>query len=400
MLAIRRWPTTLLSLTLVVAAVGLLAPAAQAQLRGGSQRVTEPAVNTEDIDTMVGVLDMTEDQQTVLTEMHASYLERFNAEREKYVEITSTLGEDMRTGRNPDAMVAILEKTTDFRRYRDRSRDEFFDEVKTLLLNDEQTERFPDYERTWRRMHLSDFDTGAISGGAVDLIALTNEYDLGDNVRENLNPVLDRYAREFDEVVKARMALAEEFSTQQIELFEENPNPMSHMDAYGEMLDETRELVLEAREITQRYRRLIAAAMPDDQRQAFEQDVDRAFVPKVYASSPAAEAFDTAAGLESLTEDQRTQLEELRTRYEREAASINDRWAEALLEFEAERMTIMDAFGPGGPSDEEVRAAATERRDLDTTYIGRVRDILTEEQREAIPDPTIRSRWRDTEFGD
>ncbi|GEM_PF-2205513 len=382
-----------------VAALGLVAPA-NAQLQGGSQRLGEPAVNGDDVEAMVRVLELDEEQREVLTEMHQNYVAEFTTEWDRFQELRGELMDEIRSGRNPDAFVAMLEKTSEFRRYRDRSRDSFFDDVKTLLLGDEQSERFPRYERTWRRMHLSDVDTGALSGGAVDLIELVERRDVPAETQEDLAAVLDRYEREFDEIVKSRMELAEDFSTRQIELFEKDPNPMSHMDAYGEMLDDVRELVVESRELTERYQRLVAAVLPEDERAAFEREFKRAYVPKVYGPSSATEAFDTAAEMGSLSDEQREGLEELRARYEREAGALNDDWAEALLSFEAERMTVMDAFGPGGPSDETLREFATKRRDLDTAYIVRLRDeVLTEEQREAIPDPAMRSRWRDVEFG-
>ena len=377
----------------------IVTPASFAQLQGGSQRLHEPAVNAEDIEAMQTLLGLSEDQQPVLQEMHAAYVAAFTAEHEKFNELRNELVEDMRSGQDPDAFIVMLEKTTEFRRYRDRSRDAFFTDVKSLLLDEEQTEQFPRYERAWRRMHLGDVDTGALSGGAVDLVQLLNERELDDETTANLDAVIRRYERELDEIIVKRMDLADDFSEQQIELVRADPNFMAHMDDYDRMLDQTRELVLEMRDVTERYQRLFAAAMPESEREAFEIDFKRAYIPLVYDRSPADEAFETADQIESLTEEQQTKLAELQARYVREAAPINDRWAEKRLAWETESMTTMEAFGPGGPSDQELRDLATQRRELDTRFIVLVRETLDDEQREAIPDPTLRRSWRDVEFG-
>jgi hypothetical protein len=296
-------------------------------------------------------------------------------------------------------MISLLEKVLDFRAYRDGVREDLFGEVRELVLSEAQLERWGRFERHHRRQRIDEIDTGALSGGAVDLIGLVNEMDVDPETRENLDSVLDRYAKELDEVIRRRIEMADEFSERQIEgMKERGPNPMAMMDIYEEMFEETREAVLEAREITEKYERLIAASLGEETRGAFRRAFDRAFVPRVYGRSRAAEAVETALSMESLTEGQRTELETLEEAYRREARPINRRWAEALLEHEAERMTIMEVFGPGGVQDEAVREAARARRDLDDRYIEKVAAALTPEQREQLPERS-RGDWRDEEFG-
>jgi hypothetical protein len=384
-------------LAALLAAFALASPAF-AQLQGGAQNLDEPAVNASDIELMGEMLGLSEDELSLVQGMHAEHVAKHTEAFQRLQEAQRATVEELRNG-NPDARIRLIENVNEFRGFRDRQRDAFFTELKTLLLTEEQGERFPAFERAYRRAHLSDIDTGMLSGGAVDLFALVRERELPDDVREDIDPLLDRYAREFDEIVVKRMELAGEFTERQAELFRTEPNPLNHMDAYQEMLDETREQVLKAREITERYHRLLAAVMPEGERVEFERSFNRAYVPKVYGPSDAERAFDTAESVESVTEEQAAEIGELRERYQREAATINRRWAEALLEYEAEKLTIAEAATMTAPNDETIRELSKSRRELDTRYIRFARQVLDESQREAIPDPDVRESWRDIDFG-
>ena len=377
-----------------------LVPAASAQLRGGSQALDQPPVTTSDVEAMARIAELSESQREAVRGMVEVTLAEFEASLERFNEVQEGFREDMRERRgDPELMVTLLEKVTEFRRYRDGLREDLFEEIEQLVLREEQLERWPAFERHHRRQRIDEIDTGAVSGGSVDLIALVEDLELGAELEENLAGVLDRYAKELDEVIRRRIEMADEFSEEQIEVMRENgSNFMAAMPTYERMFEEAREQVLRARAITERYQRLVAQALEGAAQREFVEAFNEEFVPRVYASSRAERVMEQAAGLESLSEEQTAQLAELRERYEREARPINERWAEALLEHEAESMTMMESFGPGGVQNEDVVEASRARRDLDDRYIDRVRALLSEEQLSELPEPPS-SNWRDATFG-
>lgn len=385
---------------LVFAAFSLGATDAGAQLRGGSQDLDEAPVTSGDVEDMKVYLGLTDEQSEVAAGLVEAKLAEFEESLERFNAVQQGFQEDLEQNRqDPELLVVLVEKVTEFRHYRDRLREATFKDIRDLVVTEEQGERWMAYERHYRRQRIDEIDTGALSGGSVDLIELVEDREMDDETRENLDSVLERYSKELDDVILKRMELAEDFSQRQIEgMREHGSNFMAMMGEYEKMFDETREVVLKTREITEKYRRLVAATMDEEQRVAFEREFLEEYVPRVYSTSRASDAMDQAEALESVTEEQRAEFASLRERYEREAAPVNKDWADALLKHEEETMTLMEAFGPGGAQNTDVQDAIKTRRELDDRYIKMLRAMLTEEQLGELPDRTTRD-WRNESFG-
>jgi len=231
-----------------------------------------------------------------------------------------------------------------------------------------------------------------ISGSTVDLVQVVEDEFEG----EPPQPVADtvrRYEIELDRLLIQREEMRTEMAQRQFEILEEGGNFFTHQDEFTEMFDRSRELDIKVRDLNERYARLVTAAMASEGDEVMR-EFNRRSLPQVYGRSYAEEAFDTVLGLEDLTDDQREQVEGLRSEYEREASIIRDKWAAALKEWQAD-VELMQMFGGGaqggGP---EAREQADAKQELDERFYARVREILTKEQRDVLPERETDGDWR------
>jgi hypothetical protein len=133
--------------------------------------------------------------------------------------------------------------------------------------------------------------------------------------------------------------------------------------------------------------------LPEGEQAKFEATFRERSFPRVYRPAYAARAMDIADGFEDLTAEQKARVAEVRATFEREAASINKKWAEAVEESE-KTMTVRDLMGMGGGND-GVREARTQRRTVEDRALEQLKAVLTPEQVKRLPD----RRGRDEEEG-
>lgn len=131
----------------------------------------------------------------------------------------------------------------------------------------------------------------------------------------------------------------------------------------------------------------IASSLPDTQRAAFENETRLHTFPRIYGESPVSRAIAAAKATKDITSEQKTQLDEIRTAFAKEADPINVRWAAAADEqFRKIGDDMMSMF----QMDEEKSAKEPffvirkERRALDEKYREKVIAVLNQDQRDAL----------------
>lgn len=142
--------------------------------------------------------------------------------------------------------------------------------------------------------------------------------------------------------------------------------------------------------INERYQRRIGAAMPADRQDEWQKACNQARWPMVYGTNDVDRAYEAATALDGLTEDQREALAAAMQQYEREAEPANQAYVKAIQEFNAVSNSMSGEWNEALWADyqekEQVLSdVSLQRTMLDQRFIDRMMQILTVEQREAMP---------------
>ena len=266
---------------------------------------------------------------------------------------------------------------------------QFFEDV-GMILSSEQTERIPSLERLRRRETL--LPSGALSGESVDLLEIVDTIDLDAQARGELSDTLTQYEVELDRSLVSRKKVEDE-SREALDLgrggfMEIGPEQMEKME---ENAAKAREASLDVKSVNDRFARIIASQLPEAKRDDFERVFHKKSFPQVYRTSSVQDALDAASGFGDLTADQRATIASLLAAHEREVASANKRWAQAIEESEQSEGGAV-AFGGGmmlrigaDESDGPVGEARKARREIDQRTREKLLAALTEDQRQRLP---------------
>lgn len=261
----------------------------------------------------------------------------------------------------------------------------FLDDVKSLLTP-AQAADWPKVERLRRRESMLRFSS--VSGAGVDLVTLVEGLKLGDADRAKLSATLEEYEQSMDRLLQDREADAK------AERAKDGNGPrVFDPESMQAVMKREREAGMKQRELNQRYARLLASQLPDDQKAALEEQFRTKSFRNVYGDSSASRRLAAAEKLDSLTPQQRERLAKIREAYKQAARPLNDRWASAQEQAENEGRWgggfPMMAFGgrEGADQNDELSQARKARRDLDKRTADQMNEILTPEQRDQMPKP-------------
>ncbi|MBX3385076.1 MAG: hypothetical protein KF768_00735 [Phycisphaeraceae bacterium] len=276
---------------------------------------------------------------------------------------------------------------------RERLRVQLTDDLR-LLLPTEQQDRWEGFERFVRRREL--LPRATLSGESVDIERCVDDLNLSGPLESGLVQALAQYDVELDTALRAREREREVVET-----------PLRRTDGKPAVLDEQairemsrrlREIGVPVRDVNIRYARIVEDALPEARRGEFAAIVRSRMYPRVYATSHTQRALEAAVKMDDLTPAQREQVERLLKSYEAEAATLNERWAAAIaeeekngggdpmMEFVPELIARAEGGGAGG-AVRPTRAARQARRQSDRTALAGLREVLTPEQTERLPQP-------------
>lgn len=259
----------------------------------------------------------------------------------------------------------------------------FFSDLKSLAMGD-QTEKWPQVERARRRA--VEMDRGPVSTANVDVIKLTRESEATWLEGEMIRAILDRYEIQLDALLAERARAGEGLDDGLMGGFDP-----SRLEAMNEAVEQQRQVALRIRQLNDSVMaELLAAAASEVDRTALESAYQKAKFPRVYRESHTERALAAAAGFDDLSEPQRQAVEELRSQYSAQAASLNGRWARELAAAEKSGEESSGGFviRMGGEEQEEsaVEKASKARRELDRDIEARLRDLLDGAQEGRLPE--------------
>lgn len=234
--------------------------------------------------------------------------------------------------------------------------------------------------------------------GAVDLMLLSQKLGepvpliVGDAQADPVAAALLEYENEIAGASERLVDLALAGMRQQMKAMEQEDEEAA-WEEYAKYQEDLQRIAGEMQTITTRYARRIANTLSEDRRREWDRAYNAELYPQVYKGGEFEDVHEAVLELESLTADQRDAIAATREHYEREAVTANTRWTAALDAAEevsknwdySSEDDYEDYWRRYQEAEEETEAAEQARRDLDERFAERIRDLLTAEQREQLP---------------
>lgn len=286
---------------------------------------------------------------------------------------------------------------------RTQMRDELLTGLRATLAEPQlgKWEAFDRYMRRERTLPL-----GALSGEQVNLFLVVDEAGLTPEVMTSLTPILDRYETELDAALRARNQFLEKSEIRFLRAAQ-----ASNTREVEETAKRASELHKAVRDINDRFRVELVSALPEDARAKVERATLAAGYERIYRPTQAERAFVTALEFEEISPEVRAAVENLQKQFSAEVVSLNERMMTHLRKQEPIDLVDQSSaivsmvnglppmgpgglgrrFGPGGEGD-PMQEMLSKRGDLSDAYMRRLRDLLTPEQQEKLPQRGGRGR--------
>lgn len=373
------------ALLAIVAALALTVTPARAQfgMMGGGQGQTMDPITKRSFDAFVTLLGFDADQKETAKALYDGHTEANRALQKEMMEKMAALGERARE----DGDFSVFQKEMpaigkDMTAKGEALEKSFFDDLKAVCT-EAQLAQWPAVERHHRRGKAMRF--GIVSGSAVDLVSVMERIKATPADAGVVKDALDAWELEID-----RLLIAFEKDAKEAQNDMMDGGAMFDMNKIQGMMKKFSESASQVRDVNRSYARRIEPALSEEDRAKFVAEVQRRSFPRIYRPSHPQQMIDAAMGFADLTADQKEQLQAVKESYGRDAAGVNERWAKATEEKEAEAggsiMVMMQGFqGMGGDPNDPVKVARDARRELDSKTKERIESILTAEQKAKLP---------------
>ena len=364
---------------------------------GGDAWLPAP-ITQRTLATYVSFLDLRDDQELLVDEFHARYLETFAAETQADISSMNELAQQM-WAEDSDTE-GIIEKTYKLRHaLRDRIIEidsRFFDDLAVAVIDDEQRERF-ERVRTWRRIETFDRNTGGYgyggpSAGNVKMLAL-----FAVQRKAASSPEFEAIAADYETAVlpllKERlmkgMAMQAEMERWSRAFQTNHDNEQLAVD-YQKAMAEVQESMAVTngaiRSLNESTISRLETAVEDPT--AFIDAYRQQAYPEVYGQSSLIEPLERSLALEDLDDRQQTKLSEMLLEYRGTRATMCDKMI-TIIEKRNELMAAQD-WTSWQDIEGKLARIRFDRSELDATMTRKLKTILSEEQIEAIgglPEP-------------
>jgi hypothetical protein len=252
-----------------------------------------------------------------------------------------------------------------------------------MLCNEEQAARFASVERARRR------DVGArlafAGGDGIDLVVLIRESKI--RPTPEVDNALLRWEEEIDRIEIERERLTKSiFRT--VTSSKDGEPPMDDIQSF---LRDLHAVSIRSRDATKRAFRELSPSLNEQDRHRLAAEIQKRSFPRIYADSDAERAITSVLGFQDLSAEQRAQVQEIESAYRREAGPINDRWAAATEEKQAELARNLEAARIRDGEKDAYHEVRAERLALDGATLQKLSKVLTDEQRARVPKPSRRN---------
>lgn len=281
------------------------------------------SIDRADVRYYAELLELDAQQTEVAIELHREYVAEMrrigNALQQRFARHATEGLEDIREGRLGSAYTNALMRAT-------AGADEepsvlapisiehkLLDDILALAITPEQRDGVERVERAWCRDRASALESPW--GDSADVSAMVRAE--GHSDLDGIEPILLEYEVEIYPV--HRMFL----DTQSGDVPAKAP-------ADGEVPASMGSAQLRAKRINTEYATRIKAALPLEHHEAWDRAVREAFWPEPYERSGPQKVLMTLLRARNLSDEERAELEDIQSRYERRAKTINRTWALAI----------------------------------------------------------------------
>jgi len=343
-------------------------------------------VNRSSLERYSQILKLNDDQKDAAKTIHEGYTA---AVRQASKDQQAAMEELRRSTDDSDDHTEFMQKMPEIqKKHREAVKKQetaFFGDLRALLTPAQEA-ACPKVERTRRRE--VGLPRGSLSGESMDLVDVVNGLKLDDKAAATLAETLDQYEIELDRQLAAReKALGQEEGWE--------PGKPIDVEKMQARMKASREAGALVQGVNQSYATRISGLLPEGSRSAFAEAVKKKSFPRVYRQSRFGKAVEAALKFEDLDSGQRQALQSLKDTYERDAAPLNESWANAVKDTEKSGDNGGTLSMPGGGqfkmafSEGEEKGpladARKARRDLDNRSMDRLKGLLSAGQRDKLP---------------
>ena len=383
-LFVRRIGTMVASLALG-AALTLTGPASgQFGASRGFQQ--EPSYTSRDIQLAVDALKLDETQKLIVETLFQDYQGAFRDSQDGFSQGITDMGDKLTLMDRAELLQVVLGALGKWQQRNEQLSEQFIQDVQRLLSEDQQ-ELWPSFEhKMYRRKYLKN---GKLSGERLDLFVVMTELDLAETEIQEIQPLLDAYEVELDAALHRREQQSKSSQADAIAAIRNNTN---NTNVGAVLANRQVQLHRVVRDVNEHYVLSIAAALPQEQRAAFLDNVHLRSFTRVYRLTVAQRVFKAAKELQDLTEELLIAIGQLESQYLTELAAFNEKLVQLIKDKEPQdivykaRMQQAKLTGQSveRPAD-QTKEQFTKRRELGQRYIDQLKAMLTPEQIALLP---------------
>lgn len=357
-------------------------PSRTRAVRGGPGGASGPEITKRSVDRYATLLALDATQREAATALQQAYTEGAEKISQEMQESFKAVQDEAQDGDHSvvlDKMPEIMRKHGEKRALLQKA---FLDDLKSLLTP-KQEESWPKLERLRRREgHGNGMGVSMVSGSGIDLTELLPKLKLPEAETAKLDDTLEQYQQDLDKAITEREKARAERDGHEPGNFRVEFD-MEKMKARN---TEEREGAIKIRDLNRQYARRIGALLTDESRAKLDEEFKKRSFRQIFKEPYPAKLLGSALKFDDLDANQKKALLAEQEAYQREVASLNDKWMHALDKAETEGKAGGMFMLPGtGSESEELAAARKARRDLDDSTSKRIKTALNEKQREKLP---------------
>jgi Spy/CpxP family protein refolding chaperone len=351
----------------------------------------QPEFSARDLKVMIRVLNLTPEGEQALQALYEGYADTLRIEGDAVKEKVEAEIERAEILNDTRLLSSARAHIGEFGKRAAQLRAQFLDDLKSLLTR-EQEANWPILERELRR--LKTIGKGQLTAENVDVVRLTEDI-IGDSAMPvAVAELLGRYREELDRALQARERFMDEEGKQFHTLAKED------VERALKLFEEARERRRAVRDINERFARLVATELSDEQRALFEKKLFELSFPMLCRESRVDVYLKNALELDSLSREQQQDLESIKGRHERQrlawVRSTAAAWRDLEEGFKPPELAKALGEGPEDPynrtyngawlgEEHPLNQARVQRLEFERATRESINRVLTPEQRKGIP---------------
>lgn len=335
------------------------------------------------VESMIGTLNLPPEQRKTVLDLYSTFSGQVSDATSKMMEFQKSMASGGLGGMpSKENIKKAMEAYENFTNHKKELEARFMEDFKSVLTP-EQAALWPKVER--RRRLAEAASMGAIGGGVINLVTVADQTLNAGKLPPEAEPVIDTYEQEMDVALTDLLAWRAGVEKRMKEIGDKVADmSMEEQQKFGmEMMAEMRTKSAAASEVNNRSLPKIAAVLPEALRDRFQIAYYRAAYFQFFDRGPSIDkAFDAAAKIDGLSDEQRTSLAEIHKAHDAETLALYRGTAQLRDKELAEAKDQMAMFS--GPSLQTFMQKGPE---ITKATVAKVRAALTPEQLAKLPAP-------------